>query len=73
MDRQASTFIKIVFLQTARPFVVHSTNAAALNRLSLMGVEAEYLYLFGNIPWAEALPLEWKQIPQPPTFLWNTL
>jgi hypothetical protein len=42
------------FLETAQPFAVHATNAAALNRLDLMGVEAEYLYLFGNIPWAEA-------------------
>ena len=42
------------FLETARPFAVHATNAATLNRLGLMGIEAEYLYLFGNIPWAEA-------------------
>lgn len=53
----------LCFLQTARPFVVHSTNAAALNRLSLMGVEAEYLYLFGNIPWAEAPALGMETNP----------
>ena len=45
-----------VFCKLPDPFVVHSTNAAALNRLSLMGVEAEYLYLFGNIPWRKPRP-----------------
>ena len=41
------------FLETAHPYAIHSTNSAALNRLNLMGIEAKYLYLFGNIPLAK--------------------
>ena len=44
------------FIGTANPFAIHSTNSAALNRLKLMGIDAKYLYLCGNIPWGNTRP-----------------
>jgi len=38
------------FLDHAQPQNVHSTNCAALDRLNKVGVDAQHLYLFGNIP-----------------------
>ena len=38
------------FLDHAQPQNIHSTNCAALDRLSKAGAEAQHLYLFGNIP-----------------------
>jgi len=38
------------FLDHAQPQSIHSTNCAALDRLSKVGVDAQHLYLFGNIP-----------------------
>ncbi len=40
------------FIKIAKPFLVTSSNSAGLSRLRDAGVEAEYLYLFGNIPYS---------------------
>ena len=40
------------FLKIAKPFWVTSSNSATLARLRNAGVKAEYLYLFGNIPYS---------------------
>ena len=40
----------IKFLKTVDPNLITTTNSAALDRLKRRGVEAKYLYLFGNIP-----------------------
>jgi hypothetical protein len=42
------------FLKIAKPFWVTSSNSAALARLRNAGVKAEYLYLFGNIPYSHS-------------------
>jgi glycosyltransferase involved in cell wall biosynthesis len=42
------------FLKIARPRVIHASNPAALHRLKQEGVKAEFLYLFGNIPFHSA-------------------
>ena len=47
--RQKREILK--FLETIQPDLVHATNAAAVDRLKREGVNAEYLYLFGNIPY----------------------
>ena len=47
--RQKREILK--FLETIQPDLIHATNAAALDRLKREGVNAEYLYLFGNIPY----------------------
>jgi hypothetical protein len=51
--RQKREILKL--LETIRPDLIHATNAAALDRLKMEGVNAEYLYLFGNIPY---LPIQ---------------
>ena len=38
------------FLKIIKPKSITSSNAASLDRLQKSGVEAKYLYLFGNIP-----------------------
>lgn len=38
------------FLKLLKPKVIHSSNAAAIDRLKKEGVNAEFIYLFGNIP-----------------------
>ena len=43
----------IRFLTIAKPYAIQATNSAALDRLNQMGINASYLYLFGNIPWAK--------------------
>ena len=48
--RQKREILK--FLDHAQPQNVHSTNCAALDRLSEAGIDARHLYLFGNIPYA---------------------
>lgn len=40
------------FLDIARPKAVHTSNSAALDRLKRKGTNAQFLYLFGNIPYA---------------------
>jgi hypothetical protein len=47
--RQKREILK--FLETIQPDLVHATNAAAVDRLKRECVNAEYLYLFGNIPY----------------------
>lgn len=42
------------FLKIARPRVIHASNPAALHRLKQEGIKAEFLYLFGNIPFHSA-------------------
>ena len=44
------------FLQVARPDAVYATNAASLDRLRREGLSPEYLYLFGNVPYAAPVP-----------------
>ena len=40
------------FLRTARPQAIYTTNAASLDRLQQADLHPEYLYLFGNVPYA---------------------
>jgi glycosyltransferase involved in cell wall biosynthesis len=40
------------FLELIKPNKIHSTNAAAIDRLKKEGVNAEFMYLFGNIPYS---------------------
>jgi len=42
------------FVKFLNPSLVFSTNSAAIDRLKSVGINAEYLYLFGNIPYAES-------------------
>ena len=44
----------IKFLKTVEPNLITTTNSAALERLKKIGIEAKYLYLFGNIPFLRA-------------------
>ena len=46
--RQKREILK--FLKLLNPKVIHSSNAAAIDRLQKEGVNAEFMYLFGNIP-----------------------
>jgi hypothetical protein len=39
-------------LRTAKPNAVYTTNAAALIRLQREGIQAQFMYLFGNIPYS---------------------
>ncbi|MBH45189.1 MAG: hypothetical protein CMC93_01055 [Flavobacteriaceae bacterium] len=41
------------FVKVLNPSVITSTNSAALDRLQKEGINATYLYLFGNIPFIE--------------------
>ena len=41
------------FLKIARPALVTCSNSAALDRLKSARIKAEYLYLFGNIPYSK--------------------
>jgi glycosyltransferase involved in cell wall biosynthesis len=43
------------FVKLLNPSLVFSTNSAAIHRLESEGINAEYLYLFGNIPYVESL------------------
>jgi glycosyltransferase involved in cell wall biosynthesis len=47
--RQKREILK--FLKIVKPRAIHSTNAAAIDRLKKEGVDVEYMYLFGNIPY----------------------
>ena len=38
------------FLNLAQPQVIHTSNPATMNRFKREGITAEFLYLFGNIP-----------------------
>jgi hypothetical protein len=49
------------FLHNLNPNFITSTNSAAIDRLSLAGIETEYLYLFGNIPLSQTYKLEDKK------------
>lgn len=40
------------FIKKCKPALITSSNAAALDRLKLIGVPARFLYLFGNIPFS---------------------
>ena len=46
--RQKREILK--FLSIAQPQVIHASNPAAIDRLKKEGIAAEFLYLFGNIP-----------------------
>jgi len=48
--RQKREILK--FLDHSKPQTINATNCAALDRLKQQGVEANYLYMFGNIPFA---------------------
>lgn len=48
--RQKREILK--FLKIVKPRAIHSTNAAAIDRLKKEGVDVEYMYLFGNIPYS---------------------
>ena len=50
--RQRSEILR--FLGRARPCLTQTTNSAYLHRLNCQGIEAKYLYLFGNIPFERA-------------------
>ena len=43
-----------MFLKIIRPALVTCSNSAALDRLKSANVNAEYLYLFGNIPYSKS-------------------
>ena len=40
------------FVKKCKPIWISSSNAASINRLKLAGIPAEFLYLFGNIPYS---------------------
>jgi hypothetical protein len=42
------------FLKIAQPRVIHASNPAAIDRFKTEGIEAKFLYLFGNIPFHSA-------------------
>ena len=42
------------FLKIAQPRVIHASNPAAIDRFKTEGIKAEFLYLFGNIPFHSA-------------------
>jgi glycosyltransferase involved in cell wall biosynthesis len=48
--RQKREILK--FVKVLNPSVAFGTNSAALNRLKKEGIQAKYLYLFGNIPYS---------------------
>ena len=48
------------FVNNLNPNFITSTNAAAIDRLALSGIKADYLYLFGNIPHSPTYKLEEK-------------
>jgi len=49
------------FIKHLNPNFITSTNAAAIDRLALAGIKADYLYLFGNIPHSPTHRLEGKK------------
>ena len=51
----------LTFFNNLNPNFITSTNAAAIDRLALAGVEADYLYLFGNIPLSQTYKIEEKK------------
>jgi hypothetical protein len=51
------------FINMCKPVWITSSNAAALDRLKLVGIPARFLYLFGNVPYS-AIP---KVIPKEQT------
>ena len=48
--RQRKEILK--FLDLANPISITCSNAAAMDRLKQAGIQAKYLYLFGNVPYA---------------------
>ena len=50
----------LTFFNNLNPNFITSTNAAAIDRLALAGIEADYLYLFGNIPLTPTYQIEEK-------------
>ena len=48
------------FVKLLNPSLLFSTNSAAIHRLKSEGINAEYLYLFGNIPYVESLAVPKK-------------
>ena len=42
------------FLKIAQPEVIHASNPAVIDRFKTEGIEAQFLYLFGNIPFHSA-------------------
>lgn len=48
--RQKKEILK--FVKHLNPSVTFGTNSAAIDRLKTEGIQAEYLYLFGNIPYS---------------------
>lgn len=51
----------LTFFNNLSPNFITSTNAAAIDRLALAGIKADYLYLFGNIPHSPFYKLEEKK------------
>jgi hypothetical protein len=51
----------LTFFNNLNPNFITSTNAAAIDRLAIAGIEADYLYLFGNIPLSQTYKLEEKK------------
>jgi glycosyltransferase involved in cell wall biosynthesis len=52
--RQKREILK--FVKLLNPSVAFGTNSAAIDRLRREGIHAEYLYLFGNIPYSPVNP-----------------
>ena len=42
----------VKFIKISKPSTITCSNAAALDRLKQVGIDAKYLYLFGNIPYS---------------------
>ena len=57
--RQKREILK--FVKLLNPSVAFGTNSAAIDRLRREGIHAEYLYLFGNIPYSPIPPGSQKE------------
>ena len=45
------------FLEIVNPSHITCSNAAAMDRLNQAGIQAKYLYLFGNVPYASSVKI----------------
>ena len=61
----------LTFVNNLHPNFITSTNSAAIDRLALTGIKADYLYLFGNIPHSPIYQIR-KKIMRP-SYFWNSL